>query len=76
MSMTCGPFAHFTNVFADAAKSAGETLKNKVKDISVEVKKVVNAGEVEKVLSQQASKIGDQLKQFKPNDMMKKWFGK
>jgi hypothetical protein len=74
--MTCNPFVPFTNVFADAAKSAGEAIKNKVKDISVEVKKVVNVSEVEKVLSQQANKIGDQLKKFKPEDMLKKWFGK
>jgi DNA mismatch repair ATPase MutS len=74
MSMTCGPFAHFTNAIADAAKSAAEALKKKAKDIPAEVKKVVNVGELEKVLSQ--SKISDQLKQFKPDDMMKNWFGK
>jgi hypothetical protein len=74
MSMTCSPFAHFTNAIADAAKSAGEALKNKAKDIPAEVKKLVNIGELKKVLSQ--SKISEQLKQFKPDDMMKNWFGK
>lgn len=79
MSVTCGPFAHFTNVIADAAKSAGDALKKSGKDIKAvipaEVKKVVNVDELGKVISQQASMFGDQFKQFKAEDL-KSWFGK